>query len=101
MSAAKQAGRQGETEKGKQPAAQKKRAHTTSQATQTQPALLGADALLQLWEPFLLRTGARTWSVGRTIMLYNKENLKVGYEIYCLKHQEWTMLKRTSKTVKG
>ena len=34
----------GETEKGKKPAAQKKRTRTTSQATQTQPLLLAADA---------------------------------------------------------
>ena len=40
MSAAKQAWGTGETEKDKQPAAQEKRTCTTSQATQTQPALL-------------------------------------------------------------
>ncbi len=40
MSAAKQAGGKGETEKGKQPAAQEEGTCTTRQATQTQPALL-------------------------------------------------------------
>ncbi len=40
MSPTKQAGGKGETEKGKQPAAQKKRTRTTRQSTQTQPALL-------------------------------------------------------------
>ena len=44
MSAAKQGWGTGETEKDKQPAAQEKRACTTSQATQTQPLLLAADA---------------------------------------------------------
>jgi len=39
MCAVEQAGGKGETEKGKQPAAQKKRTHTTRQATQTQPAV--------------------------------------------------------------
>jgi hypothetical protein len=38
MSAAKEARGKGETEKGKQPAAQKKRTRTTRQAAQTQPA---------------------------------------------------------------
>jgi hypothetical protein len=69
MSAAKQAGGKGKIEKGKQPAAQKKRTRTTRQATQTQPLLL-ADA------PFAAALGAvpaedwcRTWAAGRTIML--------------------------------
>ena len=44
MSAAKEAGGKGETEKGKQPAAQKNRTRTTRQATQTQPLVLAADA---------------------------------------------------------
>jgi hypothetical protein len=68
MSAAKQAGGKGETEEGKQPAAQKKRTRTTRHATQTQPLLLAADA-------FVAALGAvpedwcRTWAAGRTIML--------------------------------
>jgi hypothetical protein len=44
MSAAKQAGGKGETEKGKQSAAQKRRMRTTSQAPTTQPASLASDA---------------------------------------------------------
>jgi hypothetical protein len=70
MSAAKQTGGKGETEKGKQPAAQEKRTRTTRHATQTQPLLLAADA------PFAAALGAvpaedwsRTWAAGRTIML--------------------------------
>ena len=70
MSAAKQAGGKGQTETGKQPAEQMKRTRTTKQATQTQPALLAADA------PFAAALGAvpaedwcRTWAAGRTIML--------------------------------
>ena len=59
MSAAKEAGGKGDTEKGTQPAALKKRTRTTRQATQTQQLLLAADApLLQLWKPSPLRTGA-------------------------------------------
>ena len=70
MSAAKEAGGKGETKKGKQPAAQKKRTRTTRQATQTQPLLLAADA------PFAAALGAvpaedwcRNWAACRTIML--------------------------------
>ena len=43
MSAAKEAGEKGETEKGKQPAAREQRTCTTRQPTQTQPALLLAE----------------------------------------------------------
>ena len=107
MSADKQAGEQGNPEKGKQPAAQKERAQTKRQATQTQPALLGSDALLQLWEPFLLRTGARLGRLaGRSCCINKfhtrciKERVEVGYEIYFFKHLKRTMLKRTSKRVK-
>jgi hypothetical protein len=70
MSAAKQAGGKGETEKGKQPAAREKRTRATRQATQTQPLLLAADA------PFAAALDAvpaedwcRTWAAGGTIML--------------------------------
>jgi hypothetical protein len=70
MSGAKQAGGTGETEKDKQPGAQKKRTRTTRQSTQTQPLLLAADT------PFAAALGAipaedwcRTWAAGRTIML--------------------------------
>jgi hypothetical protein len=68
MSAAKQAGGKGETEKGKQSAAQKKRTRTTRQATQTQPLLLAADA-------FVAALGAvpedwcRAWAASWSIML--------------------------------
>jgi hypothetical protein len=44
QSVGKQAEGTGRKEKGKQPAAQKKRTRTTRQATTTQPALLAADA---------------------------------------------------------
>jgi hypothetical protein len=44
MSSTKQAGGKGETEKYKQPAAQKKRTRTTKQGTQTQSLLFAADA---------------------------------------------------------
>jgi hypothetical protein len=64
MSAAKQAGGKGETEKGKQPAAQKKRTCTTSQATQTQPAMLAAGAFAAALEAI---TG-EVWC-GRKMML--------------------------------
>ncbi len=43
MSAAKQAGGKGETEKGKQPVAREQRTRTKRQVTQTQPALLLAE----------------------------------------------------------
>jgi hypothetical protein len=70
MSAAKQAGEKGETEKGKQPAAQKKkRTRTTRQATQTQPALLAADAFAAALEAIPTDDWCRTWAAGRTIML--------------------------------
>jgi hypothetical protein len=69
MSAAKLAGGKGETEKGKQPAAQKKRTLTTRQATQTQPALLAADALTAALGAVPAEDCCRTWADGRTIML--------------------------------
>jgi hypothetical protein len=70
MSAAKQAGGKGETEKGKQPAAQKKRTRTTRQATQTQPFLLPADApFAAALEAIPAEDWCRTWAAGRTIML--------------------------------
>jgi hypothetical protein len=70
MSAAKQAGGKGETEQGKQPAAQKKRTRTTRQSTQTQPALLAADApFAAALEAIPAEDWSRTWAAGRTIML--------------------------------
>ena len=69
MSAAKQAGGQGETEKGKQPAEQKKRTRTTRQATQTQPALLAAGVFAAALEAIPSDDWCRTWAAGRTIML--------------------------------
>jgi hypothetical protein len=70
MSAAKQAGGKGETEKGKQSAAQKKRTRTTKQATQTQPLLLAADApFAAALEAIPAEDWCRTWAAGRTIML--------------------------------
>jgi hypothetical protein len=70
MSAAKEAGGKGETEKGKQSAAQKKRArNTTRQATETQPLLLAADAFAAALEAVPAEDWCRTWAAGRTIML--------------------------------
>jgi hypothetical protein len=70
MSAAKQAGGKEETEKSKQPAAQKKRTCTTMQATQTQAALLAADApFAAALEAIPAEDWCRTWAAGRTIML--------------------------------
>ena len=69
MSAAKQAGGKGETEKGKQPAEQKKRTRTTRQATQTQPSLLAADAFVAALGAVPAEDWCRTWAAGRTIML--------------------------------
>ncbi len=58
----------GTTENGKQPAAQKQRTRTTSQAPTTQPGLLAADfaAALGALPP---DDWCRTWAAGRTIML--------------------------------
>ena len=59
MSAAKQAGGKGETEKGKQPAAQKKRTRTGSKLRRRNHCCSPlTPPLLQLWKPSLLRTGA-------------------------------------------
>ena len=70
MSAAKEAGEKGETEKDKQPAAQKKRTRTARQATQTQPLLLAADAPFPAsLEAIPAEDWCRTWAAGRTIML--------------------------------
>jgi hypothetical protein len=70
MSAAKEAGGKGETEKGKQPDAQKKRARTTRrQATQTQPLVLVADAFCAALGAVPAEDWCRTWAPGRTIML--------------------------------
>ena len=69
MSAAKQAGGKGETEKGKQSAAQKRRTRTTSQAPTTQPASLASDAFAAALGAIPLDDWCRTWAAGRTIML--------------------------------
>jgi hypothetical protein len=69
MSAASQAGGKEETEKDKQPAAQKKWTRTTRQPTQTQPALLAADAFAAALEAVPAEDWCRTWVAGRTIML--------------------------------
>jgi hypothetical protein len=70
MSAAKEAGCKGETEKGKQRAAQKKRTRATRQATQTQSLLLAADApFAAALEAIPAEDWCRTWAAGRTIML--------------------------------
>jgi len=71
MSAAKQAGGNVKTEKGKQTAVQEEGTLTTSQARTTQPASLAADA-----DAYAAALGAvplddwcRTWAAGRTIKL--------------------------------
>jgi hypothetical protein len=69
MSAVKQAGGQGEPEKGKQTAAQKKRTRTTSQAPTTQPASLAADLFVAALAAIPPDDWGRTWAEGRTIML--------------------------------
>jgi hypothetical protein len=70
MSAAKQAGGKRETEKGKQPAAQKKRTRNTRHATQTQPAaLLAAGPFAAALEAVPAEDWCRTWAAGRTSML--------------------------------
>jgi hypothetical protein len=70
MSADKQAGGKGGTEKGKQPAELKKRTRTTRQATQTQPFLLASDApFAAALEVNPSEDWCRTWAADRTIML--------------------------------
>jgi Ran GTPase-activating protein (RanGAP) involved in mRNA processing and transport len=69
MAAAKEAGGKGGNEKGKQPAAQKKRTRTTRQATQTQPLLLAADAFVAALGAVPAEDWCRTWAAGRTIVL--------------------------------
>ena len=59
----------GTTDKGKQPAAQKQRTRTTSQATQPQQPLLAADAFVVALEAVPAEDWCRTWVAGRTIML--------------------------------
>jgi hypothetical protein len=81
MSAVMWAGGKGDTEKGKQPAAQKKRTRTTSQAPTTQPALLTADAFAAALGSIPAEDWSRTWAAGRTT-------------------SRTIMLRRTSKRVK-
>jgi hypothetical protein len=70
MSAAKEAGGKGETEKGNQSASQQKRArNTTRKATQTQPFLLAADAFVAALGAVPAEDWCMTWAAGRTIML--------------------------------
>ena len=66
----KQVGGKGETEEVKQLDEEKKRTSTTSQATQTQPLLLAADApFAAALEAIPAEDWCRTWAAGRTIML--------------------------------
>jgi hypothetical protein len=88
MSAVKQAGGKGETEKGKQPPAQKKRTRTTRQPpldagaqftcftgtegqilTQLRQTLLAADAFAAALGALPPDDWSRTWAADRTIML--------------------------------
>jgi hypothetical protein len=69
MSAANQAGGKGETEKGKQSAAQKRRKRTTSQSPTTHPESLASDAFTPTLGVIPLEDWCRTWAAGRTIML--------------------------------
>jgi hypothetical protein len=69
MSASKHSGGKGETEKGKEPATQKKRTRTMRQATQTQPALLAAGSFAAALEAIPADDWCRTWAAGKTIML--------------------------------
>ena len=70
MSATKEAGGKGETEKGKQHAAQKKRVCTMPRpAIQKQPLLLAADAFVAALGAVPAEDWCRTWAAGRTIML--------------------------------
>ena len=59
----------GTTEKGTQPASQKKRTRTTRQAAQTQPLLLAADAFVAVLGAVPAEDWCRTWAAGRTIVL--------------------------------
>jgi hypothetical protein len=69
MSAAKQAGEKGKTEKYKQSAAQKKRSHTMRQAPTTSPALFAAVLFAAVLGAIPSEEWCRTWAAGRTIML--------------------------------
>jgi len=70
MAVAKQPGGKGQTKKGKQPAAHKKRTLTTRQSTQTQPLFLTADVpFAAALEVIPSEDWCRTWEAGRTIML--------------------------------
>jgi hypothetical protein len=70
MSPTKQAGGKGETEKGKQPAAQKKMARTLPRhSTQTQSLLLADGAFVAALGVVSNDDWCRTWAATRTIML--------------------------------
>ncbi len=56
-------------EQGKKDYEQEKRTRTTSQATQTQPLLLAADAFAAALGAVPAEDWCRTWAAGRTIML--------------------------------
>jgi hypothetical protein len=56
-------------EQGKKDYEQKKRTRTNSQATQTGPLLLAADAFAAALEAIPAEDWCRTWAAGRTIML--------------------------------
>jgi hypothetical protein len=83
----------GTTEKDNHPAPQKKRTHTTSQATQTQPLLLAADDFIADLGSIPADDWCRTWAAGKSIMLRrtSKRVRTTGKSI---------MLRMTSKRVK-
>ncbi len=58
-----------QAEQGKRDYEQMKRTRTTSQATQTLPLLLAADAFSAALEAIPVVDWCRTWAAGRTIML--------------------------------
>jgi Ran GTPase-activating protein (RanGAP) involved in mRNA processing and transport len=58
-----------QAEQGKKDYKQKKRTRTTSQATQTRPLLLAADAFSAALEAIPAQDWCRTWAAGRMIML--------------------------------
>jgi hypothetical protein len=58
-----------QAEQGKKDYEQQKRTRTTSQATQTRPLLLAADAFAAALEAISAEDWCRTWAAGRTFML--------------------------------
>jgi hypothetical protein len=70
----------GTTEKGKQPAAQKKRTRTTSQAPTTQPALLADDSFAAALGALPPDDWCRTWVAGRTIW-QDEDTMQTGMNL--------------------